>query len=252
LTGRRFHDAQTGFRAYPLAAVDAMDLHARRFDFETEVLVKAAWSGLPIIEVPIAVDDPPGCRSHFRRFRDGAWMARIHALLLAQRLVMPIPLLEAIHRGAFAELPPGQKFRQVLRGIVAGGCSRPATFAACVGLGVCFGILPIWGLQMLTVAALAHRLHLNRLLAVAASNISLPVTIPFILYASLVAGHLIMTGRLHGLGWRNSLNLTGAFHYGLEYLVGAVVLAITAGLAAAAAAYLSARVLLALHKGWRP
>src|SRR5512145_200901 len=42
-TGFSLKDTQSGFRAYPLAIFEWLTLHDRRYSFEVEVLVKAAW-----------------------------------------------------------------------------------------------------------------------------------------------------------------------------------------------------------------
>ena len=41
---------------------------------------------------------------------------------------------------------------------------------------------------------MAHRLRLSRTLAVIASNVSIPVFMPFILYFSLLTGHVLLAG----------------------------------------------------------
>lgn len=65
-------DTQSGFRIYPLPEVLHLNVRARRYQYEIEVLVKAAWQGMSVIESPIRVTYPPeGQRvSHFRPFVD--------------------------------------------------------------------------------------------------------------------------------------------------------------------------------------
>lgn len=65
-------DTQSGFRIYPLPEVLGLDVRARRYQYELEVLVKAARQGIAVIERPIRVTYPPkGQRvSHFRPFVD--------------------------------------------------------------------------------------------------------------------------------------------------------------------------------------
>ena len=66
------HDTQSGFRLYPLAETLALDIRARRYQYEIEVLAKASWAAIPIIETPIQVVYQPGKAriSHFRPGRD--------------------------------------------------------------------------------------------------------------------------------------------------------------------------------------
>ncbi len=65
-------DTQSGFRAYPIPETLELDTTAMRYQYEIEVLVKAAWKGIPIMEVPVGVaygDRLPRI-SHFRPFKD--------------------------------------------------------------------------------------------------------------------------------------------------------------------------------------
>ena len=65
-----------------------------------------------------------------------------------------------------------------------------------VGLGLFFGILPVWGLQTVLALTLAHRLRLNLAITLLACNISLPPMVPFLLYAGTAVGHWLFTGEL--------------------------------------------------------
>jgi len=71
-TGVRLRDSQCGFRAYPLARVLGLALKGDRYDLELEVLIQAAWAGIPIAPVPIRVSYAPegGRVTHFRPVRD--------------------------------------------------------------------------------------------------------------------------------------------------------------------------------------
>ena len=65
-------DTQSGFRVYPVAATLSLPTVGDRFDFETEILLRAARRGLRVIGVPVEVHYPPvGERvSHYRAGRD--------------------------------------------------------------------------------------------------------------------------------------------------------------------------------------
>ncbi|HJX34320.1 MAG TPA: glycosyltransferase family 2 protein, partial [Desulfatiglandales bacterium] len=71
-TGISLGDTQSGFRAYPLGVLDKLILRERHYSFEVEVLVKAAWAGIKILETDISVYYPPAEEriSHFRGFLD--------------------------------------------------------------------------------------------------------------------------------------------------------------------------------------
>lgn len=63
--------------------------------------------------------------------------------------------------------------------------------AASIGLGFFFGVSPFWGYHMILAGVVAHFLKLNKIIAIASSNISLPPLIPFIVYGGFVMGNWI-------------------------------------------------------------
>jgi glycosyltransferase involved in cell wall biosynthesis len=97
LAGIELSDSQAGFRAYPLRAMEALDLEGRRYDLEIEVLIKAAWRGIPI--EPIDIDVRYGTNgdcvardgasrvivSHFRPWADTLLIGRRVTQLALQR-----------------------------------------------------------------------------------------------------------------------------------------------------------------------
>lgn len=58
-TGKEIGDTQCGLRAYPIAATLALHPVGQRFDFETEILIRAVRVGLEIRSVPVRVFYPP-------------------------------------------------------------------------------------------------------------------------------------------------------------------------------------------------
>jgi glycosyltransferase involved in cell wall biosynthesis len=58
-TGRAFDDTQCGLRVYPIAETLALSPTGRRFDFETEILIRAVRAGIEIRSVAVRVYDPP-------------------------------------------------------------------------------------------------------------------------------------------------------------------------------------------------
>jgi glycosyltransferase involved in cell wall biosynthesis len=92
--GRWFSDSQSGFRIYPLPETLHLGTKAKRFQFEVEVLVRAVWSGIPIIEAPVRVIyGPPEERvSHFRPWLDFWRNTKTFARLVATRILIPSKL----------------------------------------------------------------------------------------------------------------------------------------------------------------
>jgi uncharacterized protein (DUF2062 family) len=128
----------------------------------------------------------------------------------------------------------------------------PGRLALAVGLGLFCGIVPIWGYQMIAAAVLAHRFRLNKAVALAASNISVPFIAPFLVAAALILGHYLHTGELLSLG-----PVTGVRQipvYLAEYVLGSVVLAIAVGALGTGVSYWIARRVWAKRaaQGGRP
>ena len=72
IAGRALPDTQSGFRIYPVAATLALGARGTRYDFETEILLRAARRGMPLVGVPVQVYYPPVAErvSHFKPGRD--------------------------------------------------------------------------------------------------------------------------------------------------------------------------------------
>ena len=58
--GPAVEDSQSGFRIYPLPECLHLDVKARRFQFEIEILAKAGWNRVPVVESPVSVSYRPG------------------------------------------------------------------------------------------------------------------------------------------------------------------------------------------------
>jgi len=69
-------DSQCGYRLYPLVVLDSIALLKERYATETEILMKAGDSGVPIHRMPIEGRYPPGNPTHFRAVADVAAISR--------------------------------------------------------------------------------------------------------------------------------------------------------------------------------
>lgn len=88
--GPGLKDSQSGFRIYPLPEAMNLNVIARRYQFEVEILVKARWKKIPVVEAPIKVNYEPGTRiSHFRPFVDFIRNNNTFTRLIVQRLFVP-------------------------------------------------------------------------------------------------------------------------------------------------------------------
>ena len=109
---QQLRDAMCGLRLYPLDRVLPLvaQIPRRRMELDTEVLVRARWSGFDVHYLPTRVVYPDSGRSHFRMLRDNLRLARMHALLLLlgakHRLFgrpRPLAELEPERDGAFSD-----------------------------------------------------------------------------------------------------------------------------------------------------
>ena len=89
--GEWVSDSQSGFRMYPLPEAIHLQVKADRFQFEVEILAKAGWNGIPVVETPVSVTYTPGTPriSHFRPFIDFLRNSGTFCRLIIQRLTIP-------------------------------------------------------------------------------------------------------------------------------------------------------------------
>ena len=244
-TGLKLKDTQCGFRCYPLHLVRRLRTKRERYAYELEVLVRAAWAGIAITQLPIAADyERPGSRkSHFHPLLDFLRISRLNFCLVAQAVALPRNLRARMSVAA----PAGETFRNAaaaaLRDLFTEHAETPGRLAASVGLGLFCGIAPIWGFQMIAAASLAHAMRLNKAIALAASNISVPPVAPFIVFGSLLLGHWIMSGELLEVSIEAARNATlaDAMRCLGEYIVGSVALGAAVGITGAAVSFLAAK-----------
>lgn len=83
-TGIRRNDTQSGYRLYPVKALQHLRFFTKKYEFEIEVIVRAAWSGVDVIEVPVKVFYPEKEKrvSHFRPFRDFSRISVLNTVLV--------------------------------------------------------------------------------------------------------------------------------------------------------------------------
>ena len=91
------------------------------------------------------------------------------------------------------------------------------------------GIFPIWGFQLLVAIPLAFALKLNKALVIIAANISIPPMIPLILFLSHLCGAPWMGDKAVSISFDNHITLDLMKNSLQQYVVGAVTLAVGAG-----------------------
>lgn len=89
-------DSMCGFRVYPLARLMpllARTAIGRRMDFDSDIIVRLHWLGVPVVNLPTRVTYPQDGVSHFRLWRDNVRISLMHARLFAGMLLRAPRLL---------------------------------------------------------------------------------------------------------------------------------------------------------------
>ncbi len=225
-TGIRLNDTQSGFRLYPVQLLKNIRFITSKFEFEIEVLVRAAWAGIPVCEIPVRVFYPEKVRrvSHFRPIQDFTRISILNTVLVTVTLLYILP------RNFTRRFSSGKGFWQNLREMLFKKDEDDFTKALSVGFGVFMGIFPIWGFQLVVAIGLAFLLKLNKPLVIIAVNISIPPTIPIILFLSHLTGAAWMGERAVIIRFDETLSMELLRNSFLQYLVGAVTLSIGCGI----------------------
>ena len=218
-TGIKLPDTQSGFRLYPIRKMHKIKFFCSRFEFEIEVIVKAAWRGIPVLSMPVKIFYAKGADrvSHFRPTKDFLRISVLNTYLviLAFCWYKPLRLLRGLTPAnihAFIKRHFFNKEESILKKSLS------------VSVGIFFGIVPIWGYQLVSAIAAAYLLKLNKAIVILTANISIPPLLPFVLIASLKTGELF-TGREVNLSLHDiSLQTIKSNLY--AYLVGACLLSV--------------------------
>ncbi len=237
-TGVRLGDTQCGFRCYPLALAQKIKTRSGRYAFELEFMVRASWVGTHLVAVPVKCTYAPEQMrlSHFRPIKDLSHITLMNVGLVLQSWFVPRSLRTTWSFGQRKSL------RKTIAEIFADHAHDPVRLSLAVGLGLFFGIAPLWGFQMVAAATAAHFLKLNKAITLVASNISIPPMMPIILYGALALGHWMFTGQNLGFSFaRAEMTHARAFEYVWQWLVGSVALAIIVAALGTAATYLIAQ-----------
>lgn len=223
-TGIKLPDTQSGYRLYPVKRMRNIWLFTTKFELEIEVIVKAAWRGIPVISVPVKVYyAPQGERvTHFRPGKDFTRISFLNTYLciLAALFWRPVMLLRKFTLS---------NLKKVWREEIVARHESPMKKASSVALGLFFGIVPIWGFQFATALLLAHFLKLNKVVVGLVAQISVPPMIPFILYASVKTGELVLSEKVN-LDL-NKILTVDALKNVYVYTVGATVLSVVVAVA---------------------
>ncbi|PUZ30366.1 Glycosyltransferase involved in cell wall bisynthesis [Chitinophaga costaii] len=223
-TFQKMPDTQSGYRLYPLHRMRKMRFVCRKYEFEIEVLVRCAWKGIHIDWVPVKVYyPPPGERvSHFRPFRDFSRISVLNTVLVL------IAFLYIHPRNFLIYFSKKDNWKKIWQDEMLRPNESNMRKALSAGVGVCIGILPIWGLQMLTAILVSTLFKLNKGITFLCCHISFPPMIPFVIFGSFLMGRIWVKGGTDLL-FSKGLTLQTVRENLLQYITGSITLALLAG-----------------------
>lgn len=222
-TGIKLPDTQSGYRLYPVQRLKKVWLFTTKFELEIEVIVKTAWRGIPVTYVPVSVYYAPADErvSHFKPSIDSTRISFLNTYLviLAALFWRPIMLLRKINT---------KNLKKVWKEEVVAAHESINKKALSVGVGLFFGIVPIWGFQFALAIFSAVFFKLNKVIVGLSAQISVPPLIPFVLFASIKTGEFILNKKVN-LNFDNLLTVETLNNL-YVYYIGATVLSIVVGI----------------------
>ena len=216
-TGIQLEDTQSGYRLYPLLYIPKK-YYTKKFEFEIEVIVRSAWKGSIVKNIPVKIlYDPTERVTHFRPFKDFTRISILNTILVL------ITLLYIKPRDFFRSFQK-KKIKQFIKDEILESNDSNLVKALSIALGVFIGIAPFWGFQTVLVIFLAVLFRWNKILAFTFSNISIPPMIPFIIFASLQIGSYFVGGDVF-FNENQEFSFEMIKNHTTQYLVGSFILA---------------------------
>ena len=221
-TGCTLTDTQSGYRLYPLEKLHHITLITRRYEFEVEIIVRAAWRGINVENVPIKVYYPPVEErvSHFRPLQDFTRISMLNIVLVAYAIFLYYPWRFV------RSLKPSTIKNFFYQNVIKSKESN-LRMATAMGWGAFCSILPIWGYQIVFAGVSAYFMKLNKVVAVAFSQASIPPLIPVILYYSVVLGERML--KFEEVRYFDNLYMECVGKSLGQYIIGSLILATIVG-----------------------
>ncbi len=232
-TGITAPDTQSGYRLYPVEKLKDITFRTKKYEFEVEVLVKAAWAGIDILSVPIDVFYPTKEEriTHFRPFQDFSRISALNTVLVTTALFYIKP------RDFFRSLKK-KSVKEIWQTYVLSSTESNEKLAGAIALGAFFSTAPFWGFQMLLVVFFATYFKLNKVVSLLVSNLSFGAMAPLIIYFSYRTGLFVLGHDPASISFSDGFSIETAKNLGSSYLIGAFVLATAISLALGLGSYL--------------
>ena len=237
--GLEIADVNSNFRLYPVKELLAQSLSQNHYRMAVETIVKLAWSGIPVYSVPVFTGNTPAEKeiSFLCKFQDVLSLTLLHSQLVFRRL-MPWPHKILTEQEPFPEKvykSISKNPLKVLREICREHTS-PLWLASAVWLGIFMGALPLLAVHTIVIIYVAHRLHMNKVAAVAASQFCMPPVVPVL---CIQVGYYLRKGELLvDFSWQPWL--LGIHERLWEWLIGSLLLGPLLGFIGAGIMYFAA------------
>lgn len=240
-TGNTIRDTQSGYRGYPLAAIENLGCSSERYQYEIEILICAAWNNTPVKSIPVHMlcQFKKERLPFFRSMRDFMRICAVNGRAAVSRVFFPPQLINV----------PGLQIRKKLSFLIKKELTSNATpFKAALsfGVGVTIAVSPFHGFQVLMLLAIAFLCRLNRPLALLGVSVSSAPLIPFWIAAGLGLGKAlvpvetaiqiaeilekVLPGKL--LEFLGNRTVSGFLHGFIQWFLGTLLLAPLSGIAA--------------------
>lgn len=228
-------DTQSGYRLYPVQKLKKIWFFSTKFEFEIEVIVKAAWRGINVTSIPVNVFYAPKEErvSHFKAGRDSVRISFLNTYLVILSALFWRPVM-------LTRKFTWTNIKKVWKEDIVAQHESVMKKSISVGVGLFFGIVPIWGFQFGLAILAAYLLKLNKVIVGVSANISVPPMIPFILYFSVKTGEIVLDQNVD-LSLNKILSID-ALKNVYVYVVGACVLSVVAAIAGFALTYLLLKI----------
>ena len=185
-TGIQLKNTQSGFRLYPLNELNNIKFFTTKSEFEIETIVKAAWRGISVKNVPVNVSiDPQERATHLKSIKGFLRISLLNTwfILVAFLYIKPRNLIREFRE---------KGIRRFIKEEILGNNESPLKSAQAMALGVFIGLTPLWGFHTILVLSLAVLFKLNKAISFAFTNVSFPPFIPFTVYAGIMIGNYVL------------------------------------------------------------
>ena len=185
-TGVQLKNTQSGFRLYPLKELNKIKFFTTKSEFEIETIVKAAWRGISVKNVPIKTSiDRQERVTYFKSIKGFLRISLLNTwfIIIAFLYIKPRNLIRKFRK---------KGIRRFIKEELLGNNESPLKSAQAIALGVFIGLTPLWGFHTILVLSLAVLFKLNKAISFAFTNVSFPPFIPFTVYAGIMIGNNVL------------------------------------------------------------